>query len=230
MKHLHIIFRLIIIFTIVITTTQSYAKTFSQAKQEMYAIHDDHRQTLYCDCKYDKHKTVNLDSCGYVTKKHPKRALRVEVEHIVPAAEFGRQRACWREPLCERKNGTTYKGRACCEKIDPVFRAMYTDLMNLAPAVGEVNSARRDYQFGYAQGEGYGKCQMIIDSYTKTAYPPERARGVVARAYLYMQKAYGLKLSAQKQKLYETWSKQYPVSEWEKAKMRRIDYLLHQQC
>jgi endonuclease I len=52
------------------------------------------------------------------------------------------------------------------------FRAMYSDLMNLVPAVGEINQNRWDYLFGIVEGlDGYSRCRMMIDSKAKTAYP-----------------------------------------------------------
>ncbi|NKB47275.1 MAG: hypothetical protein GKR77_05745 [Legionellales bacterium] len=202
------------------------AATFAQAKKQMYFIYQDHRMTMYCDCPFSKQKRVDLAVCGYDVRRSFRRARRTEAEHIVPAAEFGRQFQCWQEPICTRRNGTRYKGRECCERVNEQFRAMYTDLMNLAPAVGEVNQDRRDYRFGVIDGGGgYGRCEMIIDHKAKMAYPPEHARGFIARVYLYMQAMYDLKLDPLQQKLFQAWNEQYPKSEWEVIRENRISQI-----
>lgn len=76
-----------------------------------------------------------------------KRALRLEWEHMMPAENFGRQFACWRVPLCRHSNGSPYKGRACCEKIEPRFRQAEAELYNLWPEVGLLNQLRSNYRY-----------------------------------------------------------------------------------
>ena len=198
--------------------------TFAQAKKLMYQIYEDNPVTLYCGCTF-KNKQVNWDSCGYEVRKNLTRARRVEAEHIVPAAEFGKSLQCWQEPICVRRTGTKYKGRACCEKINPKFRAMYTDLRNLAVAIGEINGDRLDYPFGIATGQGYGACEMLIDRQLRIAYPPERSRGLIARTYLYMQATYGLALTPEQQTLYQEWDERYPKSDWEITRETKIAQL-----
>src|SRR5690606_41315201 len=54
------------------------------------------------------------------------------------------------------------------------------------------------------------------------AMPPEYSRGATARTYLYMSERYDLRLSRQDKRLYEIWNRQYPISEWEHWRNRRI--------
>ena len=116
-------------------------KSFSTAKKRMYEkIYFDHEVTIYCGCDYNE-KVVNLSSCG-MEDVTVARAQRTEAEHLVPAWEFGRTRACWADG-----------GRANCLKIDDTFRAFHNDLHNLAPAVGEINGRRSNLAFGYIDGE-----------------------------------------------------------------------------
>lgn len=215
-----------LIFLIFLGVFHSHASdpfSFAKAKKDILRVYATHRVTLYCGCKYDKHGFVDWASCGYEPQKNHKRARRIEIEHIVPAAEFGRQLPCWREPICERKNGRKYKGRKCCEKIDARFKAMYTDPMNLAPAIGEVNGDRRDYSFSYVEGvQGYGQCQLLIDHKARKIYPPEQARGLIGRTYLYMHRTYGLVLSKQQMQLFQAWDKAYPKTAWESEREARI--------
>jgi endonuclease I len=61
----------------------------------------------------------------------------------------------------------------------------------------------------------YGKCEILIDSRNRLAQPPERSRGTIARAYLYMSEAYGIPLDKKESKLFSEWSQVYPADAWE---------------
>src|SRR5690242_13321278 len=100
-----------------------YAQSFQEAKKLARQIWSEHRYTLYCECPFDSHLKIKLNQCHYQPGDSP-RAKRAEWEHIVPVSWFGRQRQCWREPICHKKNGKSYKGRPCCEKSDPQFQQM----------------------------------------------------------------------------------------------------------
>ncbi len=168
--------------------------------------------TIYCGC--DLSYTgggkrvkwhMDLDSCGYEARKNENRASRIEVEHVMPAWEFGHQLQCWQDG-----------GRKNCGKVDK-FREMEGDLHNLYPSVGEVNGDRGNFQFTDWNGKPtqYGKCEMVVDFKGKKAQPPVRARGQIARAYMYMADQYGIRLSAQQSKLYQAWDRMYPVSDFD---------------
>ncbi|MGL4755037.1 MAG: endonuclease [Aeromonadaceae bacterium] len=192
--------------------------TFVEAKKKLFTLYWSNREqtSFYCGCpiRYQgKKMTPDLKACGYKVRKQPQRAARIEWEHIMPAADFGRQRLCWQEG-----------GRKNCVKNDPGFAQIEGDMHNLVPAVGEVNGDRGDMPFSQwnAKPGMYGQCQMVIDFKQRQVQPPERSRGAIGRTYLYMAERYQLKLSAQQRKLYEGWNRQYPVSEWE---CRRDDYI-----
>lgn len=74
-------------------------------------------------------------------------------------------------------------------------------------------------------GDGYGECTMLIDSEQQLAYPPERARGFVARVYLYMHETYELELSEEEKQQFIAWDKAYPETEWETTRRERIQAL-----
>ena len=63
------------------------------------------------------------------------------------AQHFGQHFACWRERLCFKKNGKSYRGRKCCQRRNKEFRQAEAELYNLWPAVGLVNGARSNYRF-----------------------------------------------------------------------------------
>ena len=147
-----------------------------------------------------------LDKCGYKIRKQPRRADRIEWEHVVPAWQFGHQLQCWQEG-----------GRKQCGK-NPQFRVMESDLHNLYPAIGEVNGDRSNFQFSpwnSTAGANYGQCEMKIDHKTRLADPPPASRGAIARTYLYMHEQYKFELSKAQMQLMQAWNKQYPVTKWD---------------
>lgn len=52
--------------------------------------------------------------------------------------------------------------------------------------------------------------------------PPDRAKGAIARTYLYMSQEYGFNLSKQQRNLMNAWNKQFPVDKWECERETRI--------
>lgn len=174
--------------------------------------------TFYCGCQWrwtaeSSSGRTKLSSCGYVIRSERQRAERIEWEHIVPAFNFGRARVCW------QKGGRDY-----CKRTDPVFNAMEADMHNLAPAIGEVNGNRSNYNFGVVgrSSVDYGQCQIKIDFKNRVAEPPDAVKGQVARTYFYMHDSYNLPMSRQQQQLYLAWSKQFPVTDWERLRDTRI--------
>jgi deoxyribonuclease-1 len=196
--------------------------SFSQAKRTAVEIYRGNEQTFYCGCSYvyqGKKLVPDPETCGYepripVTRsgKPNARATRIEWEHVVPAYWFGHQRKCWQEG-----------GRKAC-KSDPVFAAMEADLMNLVPAIGELNGDRSNYRFGMIEGEqrAYGKCDFEVDFKARRAEPRPEVRGDIARIYFYMRDKYDLKLSKQQTQLMNAWAKADPVSPEEVARVERI--------
>lgn len=200
-------------------------ENFNQAKRILPTIYHQldkefgQTSTIYCGCPltyesrgskknpYYKFK-IDIDECGYQVRKNETRAKRVEVEHVMPAWDFGHQLQCWQEG-----------GRKNC-KSNEKFEKMEGDLHNLYPAVGEVNGDRANYQFTDWNGtpKNYGKCEMVIDTKKRQAQPPKASRGQIARAYLYMSETYGIKLSNAQRKLYEAWNRLYPPTEFDCAR------------
>lgn len=187
-------------------------RNFSRAKTMLPQIHQGLNQTFYCGCTYND-KEVNLNSCGYRIRKDPRRASRVEWEHVIPAWAIGHQRQCW-------QNG----GRANCAKNDAVFAKAEGDLHNLVPAIGEVNNDRSNYRFSVwtRNPRMYGQCQMLVDFKGRRVQPPESVRGKIARITFYMVNKYNLHLSAQERRLYCIWAKSYPVDRWEQVRNQRV--------
>ncbi len=205
-------------------------QSFSHSKKLMKKVYYDNQYSFYCGCKYDykqingKEKTVvDMASCGYTPRKNVERGEYIEWEHVVPAHAFGNTRQCWREAICTDSKGKSFKGRKCCEKLDPVFRTMQADMYNLQPVVGELNADRSNYHYGIIDGEPreYGMCDFEIAG--KIAEPKEDIRGDIARTYFYMEYTYGVRISDKQRKLFEIWDRQDPISEWERIRASRIE-------
>ncbi len=199
---------------------------YSVSRRLMYSeVFYDHRETLYCAASYDERREVSLPD-GFVVSSHAKRAHRAETEHIVPAENFGRTFAEWREghPLCVQRDGSPFKGRKCAGLVNAEFREMEADMHNLYPAIGCVNAARGNRNFDMLSSgtpSSFGSCRMKIEG--RRVEPPEGSRGIIARAYLYFEQRYKrYSMSRQQRRLMETWDKQYPVSAWECERNRRI--------
>jgi len=203
--------------------------TFTAAKKALYEqVYADHRITFYCGCRYDADRRIDLGSCGLESLADKPRAQQIEAEHLFPAAMFGNFRPCWRSPgdfpACAKSDGRTLSGRACCQRVDPVFEAAHNDLMNLVPAVGEVNGKRSDFNWGMIPGEPrvFGACNFEVDSGIRRVEPPENIQGDIARTMFYMADTYGFNLSRQDEQLFTAWSRQDPPDAWEIERTRRI--------
>ena len=202
--------------------------SFNTAKRMLeHQVYFDHRMTIYCGAKFNAQKRVTLPA-GFTAAAHEKRATRVEWEHAVLAENFGRAFPEWRDghPECVNRNGKPFKGRRCAEKINMEYRPMQADMYNLFPAIGTVNAVRSNKQYSALPGSAsaFGSCPAKVDG--KRFEPPDRAKGQVARAALYMADSYPkYRLSRQQQQLFEAWDKMFPVDAWECTRAKKIEAL-----
>lgn len=198
---------------------------FGDAKKVLQnKIWYDHRQTIYCGAAYDADKNIELPA-GFHASSHQSRSGRMEWEHAVPAENFGRTFRQWRDgdPACQ-KHGKPFRGRKCAEKTSPEYRQMEADMYNLFPSIGSVNAARGNREYADLSGASadLGNCGARVRG--KFFEPPERARGQLARASLYMAWQYPrFRLSGRQEKLFRAWDRQYPVDKWECERAKRIE-------
>jgi len=210
------------------TDQSGIALSFSAARTALYdTVYSGHRVTFYCGCRYDRDGRTDLEGCGLGTLLGSSRAIRVEAEHVFPVSQFGNSRRCWREPAafskCRSDGGNTLSGRACCERVDPTFVTAHNDLHNLVPAVGAINAARSDFNWGELRsGQRLGDCEMRFDPILRRVQPPDAVRGEIARTMFYMRDTYGFRLSRQDEKLYAVWNNADPPDVWEIERNRRI--------
>ena len=215
-------------------------ESFTKAKKLMREVYKPHQITFYADCKYnymDKKNMVNRNSCGYKprnerTKKGKinQRARRIEWEHVMPAENFGRHFACWRDgdSKCVNGKGKAFKGRKCCEKVSKQYRIIQADMMNLVPAIGELNADRSNFRYGADEPKigQYGQVPFQVDFKQRRAYINPTKCGDVARIYLYMSETYNIPLSKQEGQLMQSWDNQDPLDKWEKERIKRIKSLM----
>lgn len=199
------------------------------AKKLLTKIYKDRSRDFYCNCNFirifKEGYSVNQiqNDCGLQARVNGERAFRMEWEHIMPAYEFGKDLTCWKNNLCE-KNGKSFKGRKCCRRIDPIFNQMESDLHNLRPSPGEINSDRSSFVFGDVPGERrkYGSCDFEVDFVNQIAEPREDIRGDIARTYFYMNLRYKISISQSQMELFKSWDESDPPDDWEVLRNKRI--------
>jgi endonuclease I len=152
-----------------------------------------------CGCPYQPSRTstdgaIEADKCGYQYRGDPLRGQRIDWMHVVSAGEMAQGMACWAgDQRCVGEDHKNFGGEACCLIVDPKFKAMYTDLQNIVPEVGEIIDDRENLPLsGFSQPfiptpygalTPYGKCTVGILP-GKAFEPPVGRRGEVARIYL----------------------------------------------
>jgi len=191
-------------------------KSFNKAKKNMLNIlYNGSGKTVYCAADFKGKKIINLN--GTRSTKYKKRAKRIEFEHFTAAQSWGQTFREWREgdPQCVNKKGKRFKGRHCASKINMEYRYMESDMYNLGPAIGSVNALRSNYRFVATDdpSKHLGDCKMMIDSKNRSVSPPDRAKGIVARAGLYFEQAYPrYNMGKSQRQLFNAWNNQFPVT------------------
>jgi len=200
--------------------------SFSSAKNKMYKkVFNNTGKTLYCGCDWSSKKT-NLDSCGlqsYFPKKQKKRAARTEAEHIIPASWFFSVNNKKRQCAIEAKTLKKGSARKWCLKTDPQYKQVHNDIVNLFPAVGQINADRSNKPFVErvnTKVKSYGQCDIEIGS--RGIIPPKDKRGNIARIAFYLTSAYGITYSKRQLELFKEWDKTDAIDADERAHNRRV--------
>ena len=203
------------------TKIHSFSKAKKLLEKKVYTVLP--RSTIYCAGIFDKKKNV-INPNGFASNKHKKRAKRIEWEHVVPAENFGKTFIQWREgdPSCVNRKGKNFKGRKCASKTSKEYKYMQADMYNLFPAIGAVNALRSNYNFvAINSGKTLGQCKMIISK--RKVVPTNRAKGIIARTYMYMDKTYDrYNMSSKDKKLFLAWNKMYPITKEECTRAKLI--------
>lgn len=226
----------------VVPSNNQRIRSFDEAKQALLQIYERHPVDLYCGCSFRseprRSPRVDLVGCGYVVFRDLARASRIEWEHVVAAATFGRTFPEWTagDVRCVDRRGKRFRGRRCAER-SPEFSRMASDLHNLFPVVGEVNAVRSDLPIGVLDPPDrapphrrpsdavytFGACRSTIEH--GVFFPRPEVRGDVARASLYMDSAYPSRriLDETHRALFERWSAEDPPDAWERERNRAIE-------
>lgn len=209
-------------------------ENYNQAKQAARMIWNEQRATFYCGCHYNKQGYINFKSCSY-QPVNKRRDQKIEWEHVVPVSWYGRGRDCWQKNYCQDGQKKSPRGRKCCQRTDPEFVAMESDLHNLVPIERDVNRARSHFPFielGLDTSDkslNYRGCPVVIDQSTGYALPPQGRKGWIARINLYMIKKYGITVSKDLIKTYQSWDKQFPPTEQEIAWRKRVEAVMNEE-
>ncbi len=221
----------------------SSGKAKDLAEQQVYK---DHLLTFYCGCPFDSSRTISAAECGYEPaaengqaesagkKKQAggagknKQADGAAWKHIVSVRKIARRFDCWKKghSFCIGGEGRKIKGRRCCTLpgVSEKYRRLNADLHNIAPVISELHKKSARFFPGEIEGENrqFGGCDFEINAENKILEPPDSKRGDLARTYLYLADAYGMRLKADQRRLLMSWHKNDPPDEWEKERNRRI--------
>jgi deoxyribonuclease-1 len=243
-----------LLFLYICIVTNIYAKSgntkfkdFNNAtKQLMNNIYKNKKipsKTIYCQAKFRNKTILNI---GEYTNNTNQLRKGLEWEHIVPAQNFGKNFFEWTygDEKCINISKLKILGnRECAIKSSPEFKRMYTDLYNIYPAIGFINAERSNFDF--KEGDTrvtqmisfvnkifndekyeFGKCPIVIDKQEKTVVPPNYAKGIIARTYLYMDSTYRkYKLTTKQKNLFNKWNKAYSVTKNECHRAKLISKL-----
>jgi deoxyribonuclease I len=210
----------------------SASHSFSQSKKKLMKlyINANKTSTLYCGCSFNADKNIDSSTCGYVPRTTTNnRSRRLEWEHVMPAHTFGKNLQCWKEKICTKRNGKTYKGRKCCSRISGKFKTMAADMHNLFPSIGEINADRSNHLYGEVIDEPrvYGQCDFELERNTggkgRIAEPRESIRGDIARAYFYMINQYDVPVPDDYEEMLNQWDLSDPTDQWERERNDLIE-------
>lgn len=188
-------------------------KDFNAAKAIMKKTHYmGATKTIYCGCEMTAWNRFSYEKCSFKPKndgKYQSLLNNIEVEHLLPFSQILSGTKAYREgepSVCGK-----YKGRKCADKV---YGFLAGDLYILSPAEAILNRIHSDYQWAELgnQGEQWGTCDFYYSD--KKVQPPQSLKGKIARAYMYVQSIYKVKvISGKNEKLFEIWAKYPPTKD-----------------
>jgi len=221
------------------TKFKDFNNATKQLMNNIYKNNNIQNKTIYCQAKFKNKIILNFEQ--YTNNFNISRK-GLEWEHIVPAQNFGKNFIEWTygDTKCIEKN---IYGRDCAKTINIQYQYMQSDLYNIYPAIGFINAKRSNFHFKdgdtritqvitFANNlfnenkSEFGKCSILIDKKEKTVIPPNYAKGIIARTYLYMDSTYRkYRLTTKQRNLFSKWNKAYPVTQEECHRAKLISKL-----
>ena len=211
-----------------VQSTTVLSHSWRNITKKVLTMESNNSRTYYCDCTYDENKAVSTQGCKYDPKTPltstgniDTRAYSVEIEHVVPASKISEGLICGSRETRAASCGTKTT-RSCCLSTDVSYTLAYNDLINLVPAIGEVNLYRSNKPFGIIPGEVYefGSCNLeIVGNFVE---PREDIRGDISRIYFYMRTRYGITTTAAEYDTLIKWSLDDPKSATELERNEEI--------
>ncbi len=143
----------------------------------------------------------------------PRKGRQINIEHIFPMGWVASALNCG--------------SRSQCRTTSPSFNRIEADMHNLYPALARINKARGSRAFGMVPGERrrFGSCDFEIDPQKRRVEPRPAVRGNIARAMLYMQARYGLRLFPRQAALLRQWHRDDPPDHEELRRNRVIEQI-----
>lgn len=202
--------------------TRSHSTSYEQAKRRLYNNIGD-AKAFYCGCNTKlAEREFDKENCGYIPRNDNIRAHRLEAEHVLPAfwiAKFYPGETCW---IAADECGS---GRDCCLTNNARFRKAHNDLVNLYPAIGELNAERSNLIYDLINGEDrlYGSCDFEVDRAKRISEPRDDIRGDIARIYFYMRDTYELAYPDWLDERLTEWDNADPISVSERTRNMLIN-------
>ena len=196
------------------------------SKKEMKQIYLDSGQTktLHCGCFFDKQKQVYPNSCDMTPER-----LRVKEEkkilkwvHAMPPSVFAASMSCWKKSICKRSDGSKFKGADCCTNLFPKFKSMESDMHNLIPTFNWVLEINNDIYKSKPFG-GMAEYKTCTKTGVIPKEPSAKARGNLARAYLYMSFQYRIHIQDELEDKIRAWHFEDPPDQAEEKRNSLIE-------
>ncbi len=148
--------------------------------------------------------------CGRPFKRGDRQ---VNIEHVYPMGWVVRSLGCGTRKRCRRRSA--------------MFNRIESDFHNLYPALREVNKARGAMKFDEIPGERwtFAGCDLEIDRRQRRVEPRTAVRGDIARAMLYMEGRYGLRIFKRQRAMLLRWHRDDPPDAAERTRNDRIERL-----
>jgi len=148
-----------------------------------------------CGCPISKNGDV-LDplACEPVFKAADESKSHVEALSLIDPSSWAKPMACFRQgaPACRDNHGLMYSGQNCCQKVDPIYNQVGSDLNFYLLMPAPIVEAVKMYKFEETDNMRplYNSCAVVVDDQRGSWYLAPAWSGYIARLWLYAAKHY----------------------------------------